>query len=166
MQPSLDKATMHPAFPDVSLFSIQKLCFSLFFLDAWLDQRGYHRAENPGNWAYCLCCRDSLSVTSPSGTGTLRPMPLDSTGLTMHIHRCFCHGNPRFLGTSVSSSALVMLLIRRKSHYSPPQHVGGTQLPSMWELIWPIHYGTLLQSMPKFFSEKLLIEDVKAITCP
>lgn len=140
-QPNLDKATMHPTFPDVAPFSLQKWCFSLgFSMPHWIT--GRHRDENLGDLTYCLCCLDSLSVVAPSRTGTLRPMPLDSTGLNMNIHRCFCHGHLRH-GTLVPQCLSSFAYAWCRCCFFPPLHAVGTQLPSVWELMGPLHYGGL-----------------------
>lgn len=115
---------------------------------------GHHIAENLGeteHTAYATWV--SPSVLASNGTGTLRPMLLDSTGLTTHIHRYFCHGNPR-CGALVHQLLPVPYLacVWCRSRCSPPQHTVGSRLPSVGELMCPIHYATLLQRMPKFFS--------------
>jgi len=55
--------------------------------------------------------------------------------------------------------------IRCRYYYSPLWHVVWTHLPSVWEVTCSIHYGSLLQSVPKFLSEKMFVKDIKGITC-
>lgn len=142
-----------------SLFHSEIVFWSRFWAPAWI--KGCHRAETLGDWTYSPCSLDSLSVIAPRGIDTLKPTSLDIIGVSaMEIPRM----DPWYL--SFFYCLIYIILIWCNSCCSPPQHAVRTQLRSVWELTWPIHYGAPIQSVPKLFSEKLFWKGVQSLTYP
>lgn len=128
MQPSLDEATMHPAFPDMALFSIQKLGISFWFLDAWLDHGPPYCWKSWRNWTYCLCYMDK-SISSCLKWNRHTKAHASRQHWTHHTHpQVFLSWESQMwrLGTSVTSSALSCLCMVQVSLFPTTAHSGVT----------------------------------------
>lgn len=141
VQPSLDKSTMHPAFPDIAAFSIQKWWLSLrFWVSGWVTN--HHRTVNLGETEPTAPA--VWTAIAPGGTDTLRP--LYSAKLTRHICMYFCNGGPRsgILVPQIISTLWLphldmvqVLLLPTPAHSvdTPAFRVGSEVVYSLWLFI-------------------------------